>query len=81
MDIEGYEGLALTRCAQTIENGATFFVEVHVDTLEGLTVAQIVNRFDNREVYIATDPTDAGCKFIRYEGGDLPVRRFYLIAA
>lgn len=80
MDIEGYEGRALASCERTIDRGATFFVEVHVETLVGATPVDIVRFFPGRRIHIAADPTDDSCDFTLYDGGRLPTRRFFLIA-
>ena len=82
MDIEGYEGRALPAAVRTIDRGAAFFVEVHVETLIDSTPDHLARLFCGRDVYIATDPTgDSSYSFHRWHGGSLPNRRFYLIAA
>lgn len=80
MDIEGYEGRALPAGLRTIASGATFFVEVHVETLVDATPAQLVQLFAGRDIYIAANPTDDCCNFVAYDGGPLPSARFFLIA-
>jgi FkbM family methyltransferase len=80
MDIEGYEGRALRCARRTIASGATFFVEIHVETLIDATADDIVTLFGDRDLYIGANPVGEQCTFIRYDGGQLPTHRFFLIA-
>ncbi len=80
MDIEGYEGRALPAAVRTIGTGATFFVEVHVETLVDATAEHLVRLFRGRDIYIGPNPTGDACDFAPYDGGPLPTDRFFLIA-
>jgi FkbM family methyltransferase len=83
MDIEGYELEALRGASRVLAEGdTTWSIEVHPHVFAAGHPEDLLELLAGRQIWIAADTSGGpGLRYERFSGGQLPLKRFFVIAA